>query len=135
MASKNTATAQVKKLGAAVIASLTPELVKEEFQFLQKKHRLGGHCYVATEAMYYLLGGKNSGYMPASIVHEGVKHYYLKHRETGEVIDLTAAQFRTAIAYQKGRGSVYRQFKPSKRTATLLARVNNRLSKKKTGKR
>lgn len=131
MAKKTTATAQVKKLRIAILASLTPELVKKEFLFLQKKHRLGGHCYVATEAMYYLLGGKSSGYMPASIVHEGVKHYYLKHRESREVLDLTAAQFTTAISYEKGRGSVYRQSKPSKRTAVLLERVNRRL--KKTG--
>lgn len=131
MAKKCAATAQVKKLAAAVIASLTPELVRKEFLFLQKKHRLGGHCYLATEAMYYLLGGKSSGYMPASIVHEGVKHYYLKHRDSGEVLDLTATQFRTAIPYEKGRGSVYRQSKPSNRTAILLERVNARLSKKK----
>lgn len=133
MATKSAAAAQVKKLGASVIASLTPELVKKEFLFLQKKHRLGGHCYVATEAMYYLLGGKSSGYMPASLVHEGVKHYYLKHRETGEVLDLTALQFRTPIPYASGRGSVYRQSKPSKRTAILLERVKARSSMKKAG--
>lgn len=130
MARKCRDAARVQKLSAAVIANLTPDLVKDEFKFLQRKSLLGGHCYVASEAMYYLLGARNSEYMPASIVHEGVKHYYLKHRVTGAALDLTAAQFATPVPYEKGRGMAYRQSKASKRAAIVIERVNARKKRK-----
>jgi hypothetical protein len=123
VARAQTSQTTMEELAAAVIASLSPELVLPQFRKLQENHPLGGHCYVASEAIYYLLGGRKSGYMPASITHEGVKHFYLKHRETGSTLDLTGGQFRTPPDYKQGRGSAYRQSQPSKRAAIVIARV------------
>ncbi len=123
LARAQTSPATIERLGAAVLASLSPELVLPQFRKLQENHPLGGHCYVASEAIYYLLGGRESGYMPASVTHEGVKHFYLKHRETGSTLDLTSGQFRTPPDYKQGRGSAYRQSEPSKRAAIVIARV------------
>ncbi|MBX9666071.1 MAG: hypothetical protein K2X93_00575 [Candidatus Obscuribacterales bacterium] len=130
--------AKAKKHGAdtvaaAIVASLTPDLVLPEFRFLQEKSPLGGHCYAATEAMYYMLGGRDSGYMPASVMHEGTKHYFLKKRQEKDgkapPIDLTAGQFKTPVPYEKGRGSCYRQTKPGKRAAVLIERAEALLAK------
>ncbi len=44
-----------------------------------KKRR--GNCYVTCEALFYLLGGKNAGYIPHTVKHEGGVHWYLVRRE------------------------------------------------------
>lgn len=81
-----------------------------------------GHCYVASEAAYYLLGGKEAGWTPHHIRHVGRSHWYLKHR-TGEILDLTANQFRTPLDYKEGRGKGFMTKQPSKRTVKLLERI------------
>ena len=83
---------------------------------LQKKRK--GNCYVTAEALYHLLGGKDSGYVPHTVKHEGAVHWYLVHRKhwpkggwvertygpIDTVVDPTASQFKTQPNYAKGRG-------------------------------
>lgn len=125
---KTFASSYITRVSAAVVASLSPDLVQEQYRYLLEKSPLGGYCYVASEAMYYLLNGRESGYIPARLVHEGTLHYYLRHRKTGAVIDLTASQFDTAVPYDQGRGCCYRQSKPSKRAAVVIERAQRLLS-------
>lgn len=95
--------------------SLTPDLLKKEFR--GGRHPLSGHCYVASEALYHLLGGK-----PMFIRHEGWPHWWIRG-PNGETWDLTSAQFRTPVPYGKGvcKGFLTRQ--PSKRAAEVIRRV------------
>lgn len=66
-----------------------------------------GWCYVASEAIYYLSGGKSAGIKPmqASIEVDGqqVSHWWIQD-EDGSVVDATAAQFDFPFPYEKGRG-------------------------------
>lgn len=86
---------------------------------------LSGHCYVASEALFHLLGGLTSGFVPQSVRHEGQPHWYLKNRETGEVVDPTAGQFKTPVAYNQGVGKGFLTREPSKRAQTVIDAVLN----------
>ena len=87
-----------------------------------------GHCAVATEALYHLLGGKRAGYVPVSIRHHGEVHWWLR-TPTGEVIDLTASQFDDRVPYERGRGRGFQTpgGVPSKRARVVMERALERL--------
>ena len=77
---------------------LCKSLLKPKYRKLQDEgaHKYTGHCYVASEALFYIMGGK---YRPYFIRHEGEPHWFLKHVDTGEIVDATADQFKTPIPY------------------------------------
>lgn len=91
-----------------------------------KKRR--GNCYVVCEALYHLLGGKRSGYVPHTVKHEGAVHWYLvipyPNRVWGLnqsiIIDPTASQFKTPPPYHKGRGRGFLTKGPSKRARAMM---------------
>ena len=84
-------------------------------------HPLTGHCYVASEALMHLLGPDS--WKPETVSHEGTTHWYLRHRETGRVLDATADQFDTPVPYAEGRGRGFMTREPSKRTQEALASI------------
>jgi hypothetical protein len=103
---------------------LTPDLLKPEYQrrLTSRTRPFYGHCYVATESLYYLLGGPASEWTPTYVHHEGSTHWFLVHQRTGEILDVTAAQFHRPPPYQHGLGCGFQKY-PSDRTRTLLARL------------
>lgn len=116
---------KVKNISRNVICrtikeSLTDDLLKPGFS---------GHCYVASEAYYHLMGGKASGLIPYSMKINGIVHWFLKD-SIGLVIDLTANQFQFNINYShksaRGRGFLTKQ--PSKRAKILINRVRNKMN-------
>jgi ribosomal protein S18 acetylase RimI-like enzyme len=84
-----------------------------------------GHCYVASEALYHMLGGAAGGWKPMHVKHEGAPHWYLQN-DSGEVIDPTAEQFKTAVPYSKGKGKGFLTKQPSKRAQIVMDRVQGK---------
>jgi len=78
-----------------------------------------GNCYVTSEALYHLLGGKAAGWTPVRQRHEGDTHWYLRHA-SGVIVDATAAQFRTPPDYRIGKGAGFLTKAPSKRARALM---------------
>lgn len=101
-----------KLLVAAVRDCLTDDLLKPPFT---------GHCYVASEALYHLLGGKEAGYRPVNLRHENVSHWWLEG--PSGVLDPTADQFQTPVPYEGGRGRGFLTKEPSKRAQKLIEAV------------
>ena len=84
---------------------------------------LAGHCYVASEALYHLLGGARSGLRPQQVEHEGASHWYLRGG-SGRAYDPTAGQFRRpppADCEACGRG--FLTAGPSRRARVVMGRV------------
>lgn len=83
-----------------------------------------GNCYVASEALFHLLGGKAAGWTPMSVRTPGDVHWFLRHAD-GRILDPTAAQFagkpKPDYAAARGRGFLTR--KPSKRARALMDRI------------
>lgn len=103
-----------------IVAQLTDDLRRPPYK--GNKNPLTGHCYVASEALYHLLGSKD--WLPCNIQHEGSPHWYLKNKVTGEVLDPTAGQFDTPVPYSQGRGKGFLTKQRCKRAAELLRRLN-----------
>lgn len=82
---------------------------------------LRGNCYVTSEALYHLLGGKAAGYKPMCVATETDNHWFLKH-ESGSIIDATVQQFCFGKRpdYSKARGCGFLTKKPSKRAQKLM---------------
>lgn len=105
----------MKKLIRAMKRFLTDKLRHEEYW--GHPNPLAGHCYVASEVLMHLLGDK---WKPCQVRHEGASHWYLKHRKTGEILDVTASQFETPVPYEKGRGKGFLTKKPSYRAQFVI---------------
>jgi len=107
--------------------NLTPDL-------LRGKYRSGvgvaGHCYVAAETLYHMLGGKASGLKPHNGRLGDVQHWWLED-SNGIIIDPTADQFPNGFPYGLGRGRCFLTAKPSRRASILMERVvSNWISQK-----
>lgn len=116
------------------IASLVQEearnsrdsIIKSKYDTKDPKDRLDGLCYVASEAMYHLTGGKNT-WKPSQMEHEGVSHWFLVHKDTGTVFDLTESQFQTPVPHDEARGRGFCTGEPSKRARVLIERVEDKI--------
>lgn len=113
----------MRDLVDSTVQSLSDDLRKPKYR--GNENPLTGHCYVASEALYHLMGGRKSGWVPHNIKHEGDQHWYLKNKETGEIIDPTAGQFKTPVPYHLGRGKGFLTAEPSKRAAQLIAKIQS----------
>lgn len=92
---------------------------------LPKERR--GNCYVASEALYHLLGGKRAGWTPMRVrVTCKETHWFLKHR-SGLILDPTRRQFLprklTAYTYSLAVGSGFLTKRPSRRARALMERI------------
>lgn len=118
-----------------VRANLTPDLLAGEYRACAATHPMAGQCSVATETLYFMLGGKAAGYTPMNVRHPvkgivgGVSHWYLRSPD-GLYLDPTADQFNTPVDYTSGRGRGFptprqghAEPPPSKRAKLLLSRI------------
>lgn len=102
---------------------LTPDLLKPQFR---EAPFPTGHCYVASEAIYHLLGGPSSGLKPVRLkMDDGVVHWWLEDQE-GNVIDATHDQFSHEIPYEQGRPGGFLTKEPSARARQVMERVDGK---------
>jgi hypothetical protein len=105
---------------------LTPDLLKPEYVKRNEGNPMYGHCYAATEALYHLLGGKESGWHPCwGKDAEGVTHWWLRNAE-GEILDPTVEQYISVgkkPPYGEGRRGPFLTQRPSKRANEIISRV------------
>ena len=99
-----------------------PNLAKPEYR---GSHPLSGHCYVASETVWHLLGKRTSGFVPMNIQHEGISHWFLMNKITGHIIDLTCEQFNTPIPVDKAKTRSFLTAHPSKRAQKVLQALRN----------
>lgn len=115
--------AEIHHLEQRVRGVLTPDLLKPEFKRqCAGKPASFGHCYAASEAMYHTLGGKEAGWTPQSIRHEGSPHWFLKH-ESGKILDPTGDQFKTPVPHDQAVGKGFLTKVPSKRAREIMRRL------------
>lgn len=105
-----------------LLSCLSDDLLHDK----HKKNRnnyLSGHCYIVTEAIYYLLDDEDrKDYVPSTLKINNVTHWFLKNKKTNEVIDATKEQFNFNLNYDVSRNRFFLTNKPSKRTLILLNR-------------
>lgn len=119
-------TKKQKRILAVIENSLTIEMLKPKLRKLRQPNfpKVWGHCFIATEAAYYLFGGKNSGLSPRVLKYsDGNSHWWLMD-DYGNVIDPTIKQIQQPFPYHKGKKKLFvANHTPSKRTRELIAIV------------
>lgn len=80
-----------------------------------------GNCYVTSEALYHLLGGKKAGWKPMRVKTATDMHWFLKH-ESGVILDATKIQFGSRPPdYRLAVGCGFLTKKPSRRAQEMMA--------------
>lgn len=105
---------------------LTPELLKPKWAKINRASGINttGHCYAASEALFYLLGGKEKPpYRPKRIKIDNGSHWFLQHQSTGDILDPTSTQFPNGINYNLAIGCGFMQ--QSIRSQVIIDRVQS----------
>lgn len=97
---------------------------------------LAGLCYTASEAIYHLSDDPLKPYCVRWGSKPHQTHWYLKHRETGQRIDVTASQFPAVdfvnlYNHEVGKGFLTKG--PSRRARLVLDRISRDVYFRKTG--
>lgn len=86
-----------------------------------------GHCFVATNAFWHLMGGRDGPYKPLHVGVLGDSHWFLVDKRDGSVVDLTASQFSVPVPYKQGIGmgmqGPQRDTLPTARAAKVIDRA------------
>lgn len=111
--------------------SLSPELLRPRYR-RSNPRPLEGHCYIAAEALYHLLGGGTAGFV-ACVARDvdSDTHWWVEHRWTDQRYDPTAEQYLEAgftPPYVLGRRTGFLTSKPSKRAQIVIERAQRILS-------
>ena len=64
-----------------------PDRIK---QALDAVRALGQPSYVSAEALFHLINGQVTGWLPHTVRYQGQQHWFLRHQATGIVLDPTA---------------------------------------------
>lgn len=109
---------------------LTPDLLSPRYRAdAVGKCREYGHCYVATEALWHLIGGTASGYVPRYAFDAGSDtHWWLYNATDDAVLDPTSPQYTSnelKNLYANGRSCGFLTKQPSKRAKIVMQRVMN----------
>lgn len=108
----------------SIINSLSDDLLKSEHKKQKNRNKYSGHCYVATETLYYLLDYDiQKDFSPAILKVKNITHWFLKNKITGEIIDITKKQFDFKLDYSNSRFCGFLTKEPSKRTKILINRI------------
>ena len=118
----------LSNLKANIIRNLSDDFLSKEWLARKKSepscHKTFGHCYLATEVAYHLLGGKKQGWKPMYLKCEDGSHWFLKH-STGRIFDVTSGQFEgEEILYQNAIGKGFLTREPSQRAQKLMAKIS-----------
>lgn len=96
-------------------------------------YEMSGNCYVASEALYHILGGKAAGWKPMRVRltnrfnRRTCTHWFLLHT-SGMLIDPAVRQFEARDwwnppDYAKARGSGFLTKRASKRAVDLMVKL------------
>ncbi len=118
-------------------SALTVELLQKKYRGENPENPLFGHCYVASEALYYLIRSLSFNdhlleYKPCrGRDSDNITHWWLQDNE-GKILDPTAEQYTSqgkVPPYQKGRRGPFLTRIPSKRTLIVIERVKKKLDR------
>jgi hypothetical protein len=84
-----------------------------------------GNCYVAAEALYHILGGQDSHWVPHRMRVDSINgketHWFLRHRVNGTILDPSRLQFGGLLPdYSYARGTGFLTKHPSARARALI---------------
>lgn len=107
-----------KRIAAYLKTGKADDLRKPRWQGLPDP--LAGHCYIASELLYYFAGYE---WKPMFVRVNGEPHWFIQHRKTGKILDVTAEQFAPgSVPYKDAKGKGFLTRWMSNRTTDLHGR-------------
>lgn len=110
---------------------LSKDLLKKQYKDdYENLHFTTGHCYIASEAIFHNFGGKEKWAAYTGRDHNNGTHWWLKNKETGEIIDPTKEQYTSLNIpppYDKGRPCAFLTKEPSQRAKRLISLIDNKI--------
>lgn len=112
-----------------IVQHLTPDLLKDGYEQGENDHPQTGHCYVASEALYWLLGGPETDALTPVVGDiRDETHWAIRLNRpynSDDYLDPTEGQFGglTQEQHESMRGTGFLSREPSKRCRKLLSRV------------
>jgi hypothetical protein len=84
----------IRLLNKAFLKEETKQLLRKDWLEINAKSGIPstGHCYVATESLFYLMGGTKSDFRPVCAVYEEGTHWWLVDSK-GNILDPTRNQY------------------------------------------
>lgn len=118
---------EINELIVIIVKNLNDDLLKKKYRGIKNRNIYSGHCYVATEALYYLINDdERKNYIPSTIKINDITHWFLINKKTNEIIDITKKQFDFELDYSKSRNRFFLTNRPSKRTLILINRIHEK---------
>lgn len=114
---------------------LSEDLLKSTYQKIENKHKTTGHCYIASEAIFHLCGGKEKYMAFCGRDFSGGTHWWLLDKENKKIIDPTAEQYfflNEKPPYDKGKPCGFLTKEPSKRCQKLIDKITKNKEYKNT---
>ena len=118
--------ADIDRLVALVRSQLSEDLLSSDQRRRARRTRSAGHCYVASETLWWLLEREPLVYQ---MQHEGNSHWFLLDQHAnddgwtfGMIIDPTFDQFEMLPPYRLATRRSFLTREPSKRARILLDR-------------
>ena len=116
----------LERVSKHIVNNLQTKMCPPRYRELNLGNALFGHCYHATQAMYYFFKDANLKVMSAKCDGPAQQHWWLQDGDT--IIDVTAGQydaFDFAPPYDKGKESKWYGWKnrPHRKTQDLMLLV------------
>lgn len=111
-----------------IIDSIRSNLTEDIRSDVRSEHPLSGYCHVASEALFYMLGGKDAGYeIYQAKGDDGLSHWWVQ--KVGAIYDITSEQYTDrgeVPPYEKGkkRCPSQRGYIPTKKAKLLMERID-----------
>ena len=127
----------IEKLRLTVGEVLSPDLLRKDWRLrMEKEHHTYGHCYVAAEALYHLIGGIESVFEPRYAKYYDkddqcwCTHWWLYSSKLKSIYDPTKEQYTfcgVEPPYHNKRTSGFLTKHPSKRAVIVMNRVKEKI--------
>lgn len=116
---------QINAISKKIVDNLSPNFLNKKFKG-KIKNNYSGHCYLASETLFHLTGGKDVWSVRNARDSDNIVHWWLIYKQTGDIIDLTKRQytdFNIIPPYKKGKSGFFLTKKPSKRCLQLINKI------------
>ena len=119
-----------RRLIQSIQESLSPDLLKPRYRAAAANQcREFGHCYLAAETLWHMLGGRRQRFSPRwARCDDGDTHWWLQ--DGNEILDPTSPQFtqeELKALYPNGVNCGFLTKAPSRRAKILMRRAKQRL--------
>lgn len=114
----------IEEIKEGIVKSLDDSLLKPEWKKVSPRNNVTGHCYAASEALFYMTGADKKWIPQVGKDENGGTHWWLLSKQDGKIVDPTSEQFTEfgkEPPYENGKGCGFQQ--QSDRCKTIMKRT------------